>query len=33
MKYDGIPDNIGVNPYLNAKLGARKIEARGYPPM
>jgi hypothetical protein len=27
MRYDGTPNEIGMNPYLTAKLGARKREA------
>jgi len=31
MRYDGTPDKIGMNPYLTAKLGARKKRGWGLP--
>jgi hypothetical protein len=31
MKYDGTPENIGMSPYLTAKLEAREEKGWGLP--
>ena len=31
MKYDGTPENIGMNPHLTAKLDAREEKGWGLP--